>query len=1050
MKYTSIRVTVLVNLLILTLLTAGALIGIQYYFSDRLVLSAAADKLSEISDTIQLQSNQLAEESDTLLNVLEEYETLSSPVHHERRHPAMGVMIKSLTQHPHAYALYIAHQNGDFYEIINLKSDPVLYPKLSAPSQAHWAIITLSADDQHRTKRFSFVDEKLQFLSSRLEETAYSPAERPWFKNAINAQAVHQTQPYLFAHLNAPGVTFSKQIKNTQTVIAIDFTTDFLTRNLVSKKPTADSEIFVFNDDAQILFHSDQVLSASPSFNQLERITLSESEQAVVDQNKVWLVSNQLNWAPFDFQERGEAMGYSVDFLKLISAKTGLSFKFLNDYTWEEIMSAFGQGRLDLVHALYKNRQREQIGAFTQPYYPLNNFFITHQSTPDIRSFNVLRGKTLALIKGWSMNELIQQQYPEIKVRLYDSIVDALKAVSNQEATATIDTDHTFLHLKTKFALHNLKLNYPLPASSKIRETALYIMVSKQQPLLLSVLNKAIASITEAERLILEQKWGLTSQSLKRDLALKNRVPDPVMALLEQQRFGEVIKIKVDGKTYLAAYQPLMNGRDVSHTANKLAIMIPRDTLLAPYYEIMIYSILLAFGVLMLMIPFTYFQSGQIVKPILQLMQMNRLIEQQRYHEVRPVNTYVVELHKLSDSLISLSNSIQEYQKSQSNLLDSIIKLIAEAIDAKSPYTGSHCKKVPELALMILEAANLDQKYAFKSFKITSKEELHAFEMAAWLHDCGKVTTPEYIMDKATKLETVYNRIHEIRTRFEVVWRDAEISYYQSLLSKQDPVLAQQTLQARQQELQQQFEWIASINLGNEQIVEGLRSKLENIASTTWVRHFDNRLGLSEIELDRYSQQPTDLPVVEKLLDDKPEHIIARTDFDCDDYQHYGFKTPVPEHLYQQGELYNLSIEKGTLNAEERFKIQEHVMMTIKMLSALPFPPQYANIPEYAGTHHETMIGTGYPRQLNKNDLSVPARIMIVADVFEALTASDRPYKHSHTLSQALHILSDMRDKQHIDSDVFELFLHSGVYLQYAHKHLKPQQMDPVNINDYL
>ena len=1050
MKYISIRVTVLVNLLVLILLTAGALIGIQYYFSDRLVVSAATEKLSEISDKIQLQSNRLAKESGTLLNVLEEYEALSTPVHHAQSHSAMKVMIKGLALHPHAYALYIGHQNGDFYEVINLKSDPILYPKLLAPSQARWVMITLSADDQHRTKRFSFVDENLQFLSSRSEDSSYSPAVRPWFKNAINAQTVQQSQPYLFAHLNAPGITFSKHIKNTQAVIAIDFTTDFLTRKLVSEKPTADSEIFVFNNDGQILLHSDQTTSVSPALNQVKPITLSQGEQARVNQNKVLLVSNQLNWAPFDFQERGEAMGYSVDLLKLISAKTGLSFKFLNDYTWDEVMSAFKQGRLDLIHALYKNHQREQIGDFTQPYYHLTNFFITRQSTPDIGSFEALQSKTLALIKGWSMNEQIQQQYPDIKVRIYPSIVDALKAVSNQEATATIDTDHTFLHLKTKFALHNLKLNQPLPASSKIRETALYMMVDKQQPELLSVLNKGIASITEAERHILEQKWGLTSPTLKRDLALKNRVPEPVMALFKQQRFGDVVKVEVDGKTYLAAYQPLANGRELPHIANNLAVMIPRTTLLAPYSELMMYSILLALGVLILMIPLTYFQSGRIVKPIMQLMRMNGLIEQQRYHEVRPVKTYVAELHQLSDSLMSLSSSIQEYQSSQSNLLDSIIKLIAEAIDAKSPYTGSHCKKVPELALMILEAVNSDQKYAFKSFEITSGEELHAFEIGAWLHDCGKVTTPEYIVDKATKLETVYNRIHEIRTRFEVLWRDAEIEYYQSVLNKQDLLIAQQTLQARQQELHQQFEWIAGINLGAEQMEEDLHTKLKSIASTTWVRNFDNRLGLSEIELKRYTHEPADLPVVEKLLDDKPEHIIARTDFDYESYQYYGFKTPVPEHLYQLGELYNLSIEKGTLNIEERFKIQEHVMMTIKMLSALPFPPQYANIPEYAGTHHETMIGTGYPRQLNKNDLSIPARIMIVADVFEALTASDRPYKQCHSLSEALHILCDMRNEQRIDADVFELFLRSGVYLQYAHKYLKPQQMDQVDINDYL
>ncbi len=164
----------------------------------------------------------------------------------------------------------------------------------------------------------------------------------------------------------------------------------------------------------------------------------------------------------------------------------------------------------------------------------------------------------------------------------------------------------------------------------------------------------------------------------------------------------------------------------------------------------------------------------------------------------------------------------------------------------------------------------------------------------------------------------------------------------------------------------------------------------------------------------------------------------------------YGFKLDVPEHLYNHGELYNLSVSRGTLSEEERFKINEHVMQTLMMLEQLPLPQNLRRVPEYAGTHHETLTGTGYPRQLKAEQLSVPARIMVIADIFEALTASDRPYKKAKPLSEAVSILAGFRDRGHIDGDLFELFLTSGVYLRYAEKFLQPEQRDGVDVGEFL
>jgi HD-GYP domain-containing protein (c-di-GMP phosphodiesterase class II) len=401
-----------------------------------------------------------------------------------------------------------------------------------------------------------------------------------------------------------------------------------------------------------------------------------------------------------------------------------------------------------------------------------------------------------------------------------------------------------------------------------------------------------------------------------------------------------------------------------------------------------------------------------------------------------------------AQAAVSLDN--HQLVQSQSNLVDSMVQLLAGAIDAKSPYTGGHCARVPELAFMLAEEATRVTEGPLAAFRFDTPEQWREFRIGAWLHDCGKITTPEYVVDKATKLETIYDRIHEIRTRFEVLWRDAEIDCLNAWLGGGDRAEALAARDARRARLQADFAFVAECNLGAEFMVPEHVARLRSIGAQTWWRHFDDRLGLShgaQAALRELPWQPP--PVLEKLLDDKPQHRIARPPSAADDPRH-GFKMPVPELLYHHGELHNLSVSRGTLTAEERYKVNEHITQTIVMLDAMAFPDNLRRVPEYAGTHHETLTGTGYPRRLGAAELSVPARIMAVADIFEALTASDRPYKKSKTLSEAVEILWGFKRRGHIDPDVFDLFLTSGVYLRFAERFLSPELIDHVDIAPYL
>ena len=226
--------------------------------------------------------------------------------------------------------------------------------------------------------------------------------------------------------------------------------------------------------------------------------------------------------------------------------------------------------------------------------------------------------------------------------------------------------------------------------------------------------------------------------------------------------------------------------------------------------------------------------------------------------------------------------------------------------------------------------------------------------------------------------------------------------------------------------------------------------RLERIASTTWVRYLDDRIGISKDEaLLKNSSPVPSLPVVEPLLADKPEHIVPRPQPAAFMDNGFGFKMAIPENQYNLGELYNLSIRKGTLSPEDRFKINEHIIQTIIMLAKLDFPEYLQQVPEFAGAHHETMDGTGYPRGLRKEEMSVQARIIAIADIFEALTAADRPYKTPKTVNEALGIMSRMRDDAHIDADLFDLFLEGRVFEKYARQYLAPEQLGVVDIDGY-
>ena len=373
-----------------------------------------------------------------------------------------------------------------------------------------------------------------------------------------------------------------------------------------------------------------------------------------------------------------------------------------------------------------------------------------------------------------------------------------------------------------------------------------------------------------------------------------------------------------------------------------------------------------------------------------------QLINAREGGEVVPFGTGRQALIEALASQAAVASDNQMLIDAQRELLESFIKLIAGAIDAKSPYTGGHCQRVPVITEMLAQAACVAEDGPYETFSL-SEEELYELSIAAWLHDCGKVTTPEYVVDKSTKLETIYDRVETVRTRFEVAKRDADIDYLRALQADDtDADGLKETFEARVAKLNDDWSFLEVANIGGEFMSDDHQARIHEIAAMTWSNNGETENFLSE------------------------------------------------------NEVYNLCIARGTLTAEEREVINNHIVMTVEMLEELPFPKHLKKVPEYAGGHHEKMDGTGYPKGLTADQMSIPARMMAIADIFEALTASDRPYKKAKTISESLKIMGFMVKDAHIDPDLFRLFLQADIPRIYAEANLLPDQIDTWDPADYL
>jgi len=926
---------------------------------------------------------------------------LSDPVQDPLDHPAIPFFLESLRWNEDLYSVYVGRESGDFFQVIDTRGDTRILGEHDAPAGTEFllrGISTSPTGDRVETWAFVGTDGTTMTAPRRVTDAEYDPRQRPWYRaaEARTDGGVSLSEPYLFHSLGAPGITLSRMLVDGSGVFGVDMTLESLQEFAMTQGISPRGGVLVADPAGRIV-------ASHPNLDPLLRDNVADGSSDV---------GSAFPRLPGAIRDLPTDSGHRIAGDRWIALRQQIPT--VGDAPWTVVAAA-------------------PIDDFLAPFRHIRTRIVW------AAVLLLLAAAPIVLVLSRSMTRVLAALAGEV-ARVRD-----LDFATTGPVRSSILEFHQlglgFHAMKERLRSRTRDLNASLDRLSKIID--LNIAISAEQ------------NIDRLSELILQGARELSRADGGSLYLINNeaRTLEFVIVLNDSLGFAQG---GTSGSSVTLPPVPLFDAEGnpnehnvVSHTVHHEQTVNIADAYNAGGFD---FSGTRKFDEAngyrtqsVLTVPLK--PRGSDIIGAIQLLNA-------KDPDTGETTTFSGEIQRFVEALSAGAATAlynRDLIEEQKRLFDAMIQLIAGAIDAKSPYTGGHCARVPEIALMLAAEAERADKGTLRDFRFDGDSDLRAFRIGAWLHDAGKVTTPDYVVDKATKLETIYNRIHEIRTRFEVLLRDARIERHEAVLSGADPAEEDAKLAAIEAELQEEYAFIAECNLGGEYMAPERLERLKEIARRRWMRHFDDSIGLSWSEQQRRDDTvPAPLPAEEHLLADKEEHIIPRTDDFYRQYERFGFTIPVPEHLYNLGEVYNLSVGRGTLTAEERFKINEHVMQTILMLDRLPFPPALGNVPEYAGTHHETLDGSGYPRQLTGEDLSIPARIMAIADIFEALTASDRPYKKAKPLSAAIDILAKFKEEGHIDPELFDLFLESGVYREYAERYLRPDQLDEVDIARYV
>lgn len=978
------------------------------YLGNERDLRVADDKVQRVSRELNGIFDSELLPMKSAIKILAETPLITGKTHADRL-TQLGPMAAALVQNPSAGSVYVGTASGSFVLMRSLKDRPKDRATFKAPEEAMFLVQSVNRDEEPAIGSFYFYDKTLNLIES-LDKPDYQfdPRTRPWYIQASQPNTLDgiiQTPPYIFASNQKIGITLAVSGTNKTGIIGIDMSLTGLSRLVEKQNITPSAELVLFNSTGSVIAYRDAQKIFKKN-DQGKSDVVSVPELAVPALSVLFEHWKTKQYNPEQYKKSNGINVESNSEMDVNGKKWYYRVESIDNSDGESLFLGIAVPHVELMADSIHIRNLSILLSLVLMGLMLPAVFYTSKK---------ISSPLRDLVKVAKSIERFDFSGPDPSRSGIKEIDDLALNMTSMKHTLK-----RFLEISNALSAES---NFHQLINIILRETISISGAVGGSLVLVSTDGKNIQTATQQLHGLEQDISGMPTYAL----AESENTPLEVQAVA--QGCLQSARISRNNPLNIPAYTSLFNSLEFDH-AHMVALPLRN-------------------------------RRNEVLGALTLILQ----VPPEDHNTIAPIAPALLDFLEALSGTAAVAIDNQKMIQDQKALLESLIQLVAGAIDAKSPYSGSHCQRVPELTKMLAQAACDKTDGPFADFTLTEegRETLH---IAGWLHDCGKVTTPEFVVDKATKLETIYDRIHEVRMRFEVLKRDAEIEVYQSKLNK-IAKLAPDSLvfdiNSMRTEiakplaiLDEEFEFIATCNIGGEFMSLDKIERLNSIAQRRWLRTLDDRLGISYPELERRDNSSLQsLPVWENLLSDKPEHILPRVGRDIIDTENsnnnpWGFKIPSPKNLYNRGELYNLAVGRGTLTDEERYKINEHIVQTIKMLSALPFPKHLSRVTEIAGGHHEKMDGTGYPCKLLKQEMSIEARMMAIADIFEALTAVDRPYKKGKTLSESIKIMNFMKKDQHIDPDLFDLFLESGVYLEYAHRFMGPEQIDIVNIASYL
>jgi HD-GYP domain-containing protein (c-di-GMP phosphodiesterase class II) len=983
------RFTVVVGVLIIVMLMTFSTVSVILSVARQSALSTAETRFEDAGRAAKEKTVSQLQPALDLVTFISYVSGVDSPVEEDgREHPLLALFSRILRDRPNFYSIYAGYPDGTFIQVINAGGNFLITNALEAPEDTRFIIRSISRSNGLRRQYWTFLDSEEKVISRKYDtDFNYDPRLRPWYEISLSYTDAVLSKPYIFSSLQQPGITASHVIPGDTGVIGVDLTISSLSDFVSSQKISPNGGIALLTDNRELI-------AASPG---IEDFLRNQDTASSIPENL--------------FKESSTVL---------------MEQELLRTEIWN---SAVNQKLVILSSA------------------PVRDFM---GGAAEMRRKIIVISSLILLI----IVPVIIFWARKLSRALKDLSIDA-KRIGHMDFSGSFSIHssvYEFHQLAQAFTIMKTTI---AARSRSLEETLLKLEMLVDMTIAMSAefdINRLSEMILSGAKKLTHADGGsLYLVNETRDELEFRIILNDSLGIEQGGSSGNPISMMP-----VALYDE--DGNENHWNVVTHSFHTGRTENIADAYEAGEYD----FSGTRKFDKYNNYRSVSFLtvplKPrgggdVLGALQLINAIDQETGDIVpfpEELQSVVAALSSAAAVAIQNRNLIER----QKRLFDDLVRFVASAIDAKSPYTARHCARVPEIAKLLIRKAEEMETGPFADFSFNEPSDHREFELGALLHDCGKVTTPEYVVDKATKLETIYNRIHEIRTRFEVLLRDARIKQHEAVIAGTDPAEAEKEFLETEQQLHEDFAFIAECNVGSEYMEEDKLERLSKIASISWYRYFDNRIGLSWGEQNRFTnlhdKGQTSLPVQEMLIADRPEHIVPRENWTQESYDKFDFKLVVPEFLYNRGELYNLSINNGTLSLEERFKIEEHVAQTIVMLEHIPFPDDLRRVPEYAGTHHECPNGSGYPRALTASQLSIPAKIIALSDILEALTSTDRPYKKDKMLSEAIEILDQMVRQGLVDRDIFTLLLSSGAYREYAMKFMRPEQVDSVDIHRYL